>query len=218
MTVETDAPSSILAVVCRVAKLDAAGATPAGAASQYTTDALVQFTWSQEVEGGLDLMQRKGSGDLCVFTKTADIVKRYACTLNLCSPDPELEQLISGGLVLTSAGATVGYGAAKLGADAVPNGVSLEVWSQAIAGDVAPATNPYFWWAFPKIKFEKKEQRTLEAGILANSFSGYMYENPGWGNGPNNDWLLNSDRAFQYQRAGTYPSAAVGLQAVPTQV
>lgn len=217
MTAETDAPSSILAVVCRVAKLDATGATPAGSGAMYVTDALLRFTWSQEVEGGLDLMQRKGNGDLCVFTKTADIVKRYACTLDLCSPDPELEAMISGGTVLTSTGATVGYAAARLGADPVPNGVSLEVWSEAINGDVPAAVNPYFWWAFPKIKFEKKEQRVLEAGILANSFSGYMYENPGWGNGPNNDWLLTSDRAFQYQRTTSYPTAAVGVQAVPSQ-
>lgn len=217
MAAETDAPSSILALVLRAAKLDATGATPAGVSSMYVTDALVRFTWSQEVEGGLDLMQRKGNGDLCVLTKTADIVKRYNCTLDVCSPDPELESLLTGALLLTSTGATVGMGAPRLGHDPVPNGVSLEMWSQAIEGDAPPATDPFFWWAFPKIKFEKIEQRILEAGILANSYTGYMYENPGWGNGPNNDWLLNSDRAWQEQRTDVLPTAAVGLQATPTQ-
>lgn len=217
MAAETDAPASILAVAMRVAQLDASGATPAGASNMYVTDALIQFQWQPTVEAGLDLMQRKASGDLCVFTKTADIIKRYEVTLNLCSPDPELEALISGGAVLADAGATVGYGAPALGADPVPNGVSVEIWSEAIEGDVPPATNPYFWWAFPKIKFEKKEQRTLEAGVLANSFSGYAYENPGWGNGPNDDWMLASDRVFQYQRTDSFPTPGVGLVATPTQ-
>jgi hypothetical protein len=120
-------------------------------------------------------------------------------------------------VVLTATGATVGYGAPKLGADPTPNGVSVEIWSEAIDGDVPAATNPFFWWAFPKIKFEKKGQRRLEGGIMANSFDGYMYENPGWGNGPNNDWTLNSDRAWQQQRAASLPPSAIGLQAVPTQ-
>lgn len=214
---ETDAPSSILALMLRVAKLDPTGATTAGSGLMYTTDALVRFTWSQEAEGGLDLTQRKGNGDLCVHTKTPDIVKRYNCTLDVCSPDPELEQLISGGVLLTDSGSTIGYGAPKLGVDPVPDGVGLEVWSKAIDGDVEPAADPFFWWAFPKIKFEKKEQRVLEAGILANSYSGYMYENPNWGDGPANDWPANSDRAFQWVRTDVVPASVVGAQAIPTQ-
>lgn len=217
MTAETDAPASILAVMMRVAKLDASGATPAGSGAMYTTDALVQFQWSPTVEGGLDLMQRKASGDLCVFTKTPDITKRYEVTLNLCSPDPELEAMLAGGVVLTATGATIGYGAPLLGSDPTPHGVSIEIWSEAIEGDVTPAVNPYFWWAFPKVKLEKHEQRTLEAGVLANSFSGFMYENPAWGNGPNNDWTANSDRVFQYVRTDSFPAAHVGVVAVPSQ-
>lgn len=219
MAVETDAPASILAEVMRVAKLDATGATPAGATSMYVTDAIVRFTWQPDIEGGLDLTQRKGNGDLCVMTRTADVAKRYTCTLEICAPDPELEQLLTGGVVLTETGATVGYGAPLLGQDPVPNGVSLEIWSKAIEGDVTPATNPLFWWAFPKVKLEKKGTRELSPTILANVFEGYMYENPSWGNGPNNDWTINSDRVYQYQRCatGAMPPSAVGLQAIPTQ-
>lgn len=218
MAVETDAPSSILAVMCRAAKLDATGATPAGAANMYVTDALLQFMWAPDTETGLDLFQRKGNGDLCVMGRTADVAKRYTCTLNVCTPDPEFESLIAGALLLTDTGATVGAGAPLLGQDPTPNGISLEIWSKALDGDVTPATNPFFWWAFPKIKFERFEQRTLEAGILANSYSGYMYENPAWEDGPTNDWTVNSDRAWQYQRTDSHPSSAVGLQATPAQV
>jgi hypothetical protein len=218
MTVETDAPSSILAVTMRVAALSASGTTPAGASGLYVTDSLVRFSWQPDVEAGLDMSQRRGDGSLCTAARTPDVVKRYTCTLDICAPDPELEQLLSGGVVLTSTGSTVGYGAPKLRQTATPNGVSVEIWSEAQDGDSPAATNPFFWWAFPMLKLEKKGQRTLEAGVMANSFEGYMYENASWGNGPNNDWLLNSDRAYQYQRTATHPSAAVGLQAIPAQV
>jgi hypothetical protein len=217
VTVETDAPSSILAVMMRVAQLDATGATPAGASGMYVTDSLVRFTWQPDVEAGLDLTQRKGNGDLCTAARTADVVKRYTCTLDICTPDPELEQLLSGGVILTTAGATVGYGAPKLRQDAVPNGVSVEIWSEAQDGDAPAADDPFFWWAFPMVKLEKKGQRALEAGIMANSFEGYMYENENWANGPNNDWELNSDRAYQWQRTASHPSSAIGLQAIPAQ-
>lgn len=217
-TPETDAPASILAVAMRVALLDAAGATPAGPDSMYVTDALVQFQWQPTIENGLDLMQRKGNGDLCVFTKTPDITKRYEVTLNLCTPDPELVQLLAGGVLLETSSTAVGYGAPLLGQDPTPNGVSVEIWSEAITGDVPAADNPYFWWAFPKVKFEKMEQTTLEAGIKATSYSGYMYENPGWGDGPNNDWTWNSDRAFQWVRSDSFPTPAIGVQAIPAQV
>jgi hypothetical protein len=124
---------------------------------------------------------------------------------------------MSAAILLTDTGDTVGLGAPRLGSDASPNGVSIEIWSKAIDGDVAPATNPFFWWAFPKVKFEKPEQTTLESGIKATSYSGYMYENPLWADGPNNDWTLNSDRAWQYQRTDSFPTPGVGLVATPTQ-
>jgi hypothetical protein len=217
MVAETDAPSSVLAEVMRVAKLDATGATPAAASSMYVTDAIVLFTWAPDVFTGLDLTQRKGNGDLCINKQTADTVRRYTCSLQICSPDPELEQLLQGGVVLTSAGATVGYGAPKLGLDPTPNGVSIEIWSQAWDGAHVAATNPFFWWAFPRIELKRRGSTTLESGITANTFEGFMYENPNWGNGPANDWLSGSDRAYQYQRTATTPTPQVGLQAIPAQ-
>lgn len=218
MTVESDAPSSVMCEVIRVAKLAADGSTPADPAGMYVTDSVVKVSWQPAVEGGLDLTQRKGDGSLGVYYKTPDITKRYEVTVDIFTPDPELESLLTGAIVLSTAGSTVGMGAPRLGQDNVPNGVSIEAWSLAVAGDHLVGTNPYFWWAFPHIKLEKHTARTLEAGMLMNSYEGYMYESAAWGNGPNNDWLLSSDRAWQVQRTATKPTPAIGLQAIPAQV
>jgi len=218
MTVETDAPASILLERMRVCALDATGAPLVGATSQYVTDAVVKISWQQAVEAGIEMIQRNGSGQLCVMRRTPDVVKWLEMSVDICAPDPELEWLLTGGTLLRTgtAGETLGYQEPELGLDPVPNGVSIEGWSDTDENGQEAETNQLFHWVWPKVKLEKKAARTLEAGILANSFEGYGYQNANWGTGPGDDWTFDSSRVNQRIRVDldTMPASAIGLQAV----
>lgn len=217
-TPETDAPASVLLERMRVAALDAAGTPLVGDNSLYVTDAVVKISWQQAVEGGIELTQRTGSGALCVRRRTPDIVKWGEVTVDICAPDPELEWLLTGGTLLRTGTSphTVGYQEPELGLDPVPYGVSIEGWSDTDENGQEAAVNELFHWVWPKIKLEKKDARTLEAGVLANSFSGYAYENAGWGTGPGGTWTFDSHRWSQRVRVALadMPPAAIGLQAI----
>lgn len=216
-TFETDAPASILLDRMRVCALGATGAPLVGVSSLYVTDAVVKIMWSQEVESGLDLTLKNGQGNLCVRRRTPDVVKWLKVTVDICAPDPELEWLLTGGTVLKATNATIGLQDPALGVDPVPYGVSIEGWSETDENGQAAGTNAFFQFVFPKVKLENKGDRTLEAGILANSFSGYGYENANWGDGPaTGNWAYDSTKVVQRARvaSGTVPAAAVGLQAV----
>lgn len=215
---ETDAPASILCERIRVCALDATGAPLVGVTSQYVTDAIVKISWQQAVEAGIELISRNGSGNLCVRRRTPDVVKWGEVTIDICAPDPELEWLLTGGTVLkTGTGSnTIGYQEPTLGIDPVPNGVSIEAWSDTDEnGQEAPA-NQLFHWLWTKVKLEKKAARTLEAGVLANSFEGYAYENGNWGTGPGAGWSFDSSKWSQRIRVGLsdMPASHIGLQAV----
>lgn len=217
-TVETDAPASILCERIRVCALGATGAPLVGPTSQYVTDSVVKITWSQAVEAGLEMVQRNGGGNLCVMRKTPDLVKWGEVTVDICAPDPELEWLLTGGTLLIQGtnGATIGLQEPALGLDPVPYGVSIEAWSDTEENGQEAPTNQLFHWLWPRVKLEKKDARTLEAGILANSFMGYAFQNANWGTGPGAAWTHDSSKWNQRIRVGLgdMPNAAIGLQAV----
>lgn len=217
-TTETDAPASILCERIRVCALGATGAPLVGSTSMYVTDAVTKITWQQAIEGGVELIQRNGSGNLCVLRRTPDLVKWGEVTVEICAPDPELEWLLTGGTVLKTGTDThtVGYQEPELGLDPVPYGVSIEAWSDTEENGQEAGTNQLFHWAWPKVKLEKKGARSLELGVLANAFEGYGYQNANWGSGPNDGWSFDSTRWNQRVRVdlSDMPASTIGLQAV----
>lgn len=215
MSVETDAPASILLERMRVCALDEDGSPLTSATAMYVTDAVVKITWSQAIEAGLEMVSRNGSGNLCVMRRTPDVVKWGEVAVDICAPDPELEWLMTGGnlLITGTNGATIGYQEPELGLDPVPFGVSIEGWSDTDENGQEATPNQLFHWLWPRVKLEKKDARTLEAGILANSFSGYGYQNAGWGTGPDADWTHDSSRWNQRVRvpSSDMPDSHIGL-------
>lgn len=213
----TDGAASIYAVRTRVARLDATGATPAGAASLYVSNALVRIEFTLEYETNEALTRKNGNGDLCVNVPEKRKVKQVTVSaFEVCTEDPELEELLAGGTILTSEGDTIGYAAPAVGVDPTPNGVSVEVWSRAIVGGVGATVNPYYHWAFPRL-FLSRGSTALEEAPTAPVFTGYGLENPNWGNGPANDWEFDSERVYQYVRTAALPTVTDGVAAVPTQ-
>lgn len=109
---------------------------------------------------------------------------------------------------------TVGYAAPASGIDPIPNGVGLEVWSYAVANSRRASTRPYFRWVFPSCQFRPTGDRTIENGLMANTFSGYGVGNAMFGSGPAKDWAYPSDRPYAYARDTAAPIGVRNYQTV----
>lgn len=219
-TTGNDGAASLHCVAVRVTQLAADGSTPA-ANQMYVTDSLVKIDFNPDIESGPETVTRNAAGGLCIMYKLPDVVKRLSISIEICTPDPELEAILSGGTVFVSGGASgtiQGYQYPAVGVDPVPNGVSIEAWTHAVVGDHVDPTRPYMHWVFPKVANIHKTNRTIDINPMANAFDGHTVGNPNWGNGPANDWMWDSTACAQWSRTNTFPTPQLGAQAVPAQV
>lgn len=208
-----DGAATLYAVALRVARLAADGTTPAGASNMYVTNAVARLTMTPDYEAGTEVTKKDGQGRVCLTQRTRDVMKRLTVQLDICSFDPELTELLSGGAIITSGG-TVGYAYEAVGADPVPNGVSIEVWTKRYVNSVFVG---YAHWVLPRVYLHKSD-RQISADAQDNVFDGYAEENTGFGNGPNNDVTMSTTRVAQWVQEATAPTGAVGYQATPVQV
>lgn len=213
-----DHAASVQGLALRVTKLDAAGAPLVGTDNAWVTGQFMTMSFTPEYTEGDEIEEKNAAGEVCVYFKMPDVLKRVTFELAICNPEPELYEMLVGGTVLENAGEAVGYAAPATGVEATPNGVSLEVWSRAIVAGKPAAVNPYFRWVFPYTQMRLTGDRTLENGMMANTFEGWGVGNDAWGDGPVGDWDYPSDRAYQQARVSTYPSGINGFQAVVADV
>lgn len=208
-----DCMSSIHACAIRVARLESDGVPLPGANNLYVSDGIIELSFTPEVEAGDEVTVKNGCGAVCVSHRNDEIIKWWNVELTICRPDPELQELLTGGAVLTDGGA-VGYQPPALNTVSAPNGISVEVWSHRLddGGDYDP-TFPYFHWAFPKIKGLHFGARRLFNGALENPFTGgRALENSNWFDGPGNDWNVDSSRAWGQMPTDIIPTSDCGYQ------
>jgi hypothetical protein len=208
---------SVFALGMRVAILGPTGAPQRGADSAYVTDNLVKIDYTVEYRDGVEVERLNGAAKACLYYASNPTVKRLTVdSLELCYPDPELEQLLAGGdTLLDTDGRVVGYAAPEVGSDPIPNGVSIEAWSSAVADDGVDPDLPYMRWVFPR-EFLKPSGRSVSSDAMAAAFEGQGNQNPAWGSGPFNDWDHESGRVYQWVREAAMPDlSANGFVLVP---
>ena len=207
----------VQACALRVARLEPNGVPDPGANNMYVSDALTQLVVDPQVEEGDEFTVKNGCGAICVNVKDCDRLKRLNVTLGLCYPDPELQELLAGGVVLTNVlpgDDAVGYGFPRLNEAACPNGVSVELWAKRYDSSGAPdSTFPYEWYVLPRV-YLQHGGRTHENGPLAIEFAGFAIENENWFDGPENDWPVDSDRVYQSIPTASIPTAACGYATI----
>lgn len=208
-----DGAGAIHAVRLRLTKLGAAGAPLVGAGNLLVSNALVRFGFTPQYSEGQELEQRNGADELCLYYKAPRTLKAMTGSLQICSPDPQLEEFLAGGVVLMDATDVVGYAAPEVGVNATPNGVSVEVWSRFIIDGDQAATDPWMHWLFPRMRFTPDE-KALENAAQLPTFAGEGRTNAGWGTGPLADWTHTSDRLWQWVREDTLPAVTDGPVAV----
>lgn len=126
-------------------------------------------------------------------------------------------------ITLTAQARSVGAQAPQLAVLPPDFGVSLEVWQKAVTGNVQATVNPWVRWAFPQSVWAPSD-REIGNAVMATKFTGFLYENPNWGNGPFNDWTMPSPstasltRAWGWCRESSLPTVQNGYIATPVQV
>ena len=210
-----DYAASIQGVSIRVTRLDAAGNLLTGAGDSYTTSAFMRVSFTPEYEEGDEITEKNANGVVCVTYKSPDTLKRITMELAICEPDPELSNLISGGLLLrkdvNGVSKSVGWAAPGVGDDPAGFGVAIEAWSHAISSGKKATTLPYFHWVFPYAKLRQSGDRVIENGMLATTFEGYGLGNSLFASGPDQRWEfpVAAERPYSYARTDWAP---VGLK------
>lgn len=175
----------------RVALLDSTGAPDAGLENGYVSGNPISVQATPSIETGDDFTVKNGAGEICMQYRGCDKIKGLDTVVTLCSMDPKLIALMTGGTVLdTVADEEVGVMLPGL-SDACPVPVSVEWWTIAqdgsaqgtLAGGAA-----YLHHVIPKSTFVPGAQ-TYENGILSVVLNGKGEENPNiTTNGPFDDW------------------------------
>jgi len=213
--------ASIQGVSIRVTRLDASGTLLNEPGDSYTTSAFMRLSFTPEYEEGDEITEKGANGAVCVTYKSPDTLKRITMELAICEPDPELTQLISGGLLLRKNLGTyaspdrksIGWSSPATGDDPAGNGVAIECWSHAIIDGKKAATLPYFHWVFPYAKLRLSGDRVIENGLLANTFEGYGLGNTEFGSGLDERWEypVATERPYSYARNAWAPTGRKGF-------
>lgn len=209
-----DNASSVAGLAIRLTKLTGSGALVTGPSASYVTKKFVSLGFTPEYETGDEFTTKAADGSVCATWKSPDTLKRVTLSIALCDPDPEFTEMISGGGLLSAGGSSVGWASPKVGIDATPNGVAIEVWSYANVGGRAAATNPYWHWIFPYAQMHAAGERAIQNDMMAQSFEGWAVGNLGFGDGPAApQWAFPSqtDSPVAYARTATIP-AGTGYQ------
>jgi hypothetical protein len=181
----------------------------------------MRLSFTPEYEEGDEITEKGADGTVCVTYKAPDTLKRITMEIAICEPDPELTQLMSGGLLLRKNTGTyaspdrksIGWSSPSTGDDPAGYGVAIECWSHAIIDGKKAATLPYFHWVFPYAKLRLSGDRVIENGLLANTFEGYGLGNTAFSSGLDERWEFPTaaERPYSYARADWAPTGRKGF-------
>lgn len=175
----------------RVTRLDSTCQIVKGANNAVASTAIVRLVSSPQYETGDEFIQKNGCGDICLYVKNADKLKRMNLTMELCTRDMQMLEMLTGASLYTDAGSVIGLSRRGVG-ETDPDPVSLELWTKAIptgtSGACAAVGAAQWWrWVYPRATFTLGDV-THENGIGLVSLTGFADPNPYWVNGPFNDW------------------------------
>jgi hypothetical protein len=210
-----DGAASIHCVAMRASQLDTTG-VPAVGLKKYVSAALTRIDFNPDIEAGPEINDRNAAGTLVVTWRIMDVIKRLVMTVELVTPDPELEVILSGGVVFTGTGTpapVIGMQYPPINVEAVPNGVGIEAWSRAVVNGHQPVDQPWIRWIFPKVRL-RKSNRTLDVNRMASVFEGFGDENAQFGDGPDHDIDVDTTRVCQWVRDTGFPTPALGAATI----
>lgn len=208
---EEDCRGQVHACAMRIAALEPNGVPSPGANNLYVTDALVTATFTPVYTDGDEIEDKNGCGVVKVAYRGKDTFKRGDISLELVSPDPFASVLLSGGDLLDEVGLPAGFAAPPLG-EITGDGVSIELWARRIDEGDQDQNFPWAHWAYPLVKNLRLAPHTHGNASLHPTFTGQLYENENWFDGPTGDWPAESDRIYQWLPTATVPEPSCSFQ------
>ncbi len=200
----------IHACAMRVTQLDNNGVPLPGAGNIYVTNALSKLTLKPIYKDGDEIEEPNACGELIVQYKEDDFFKRADFELELLTPDPYLTELVvPGSAVLAESSSQVGWAFPPIGL-VTGAGIGIELWAKRINDGVLDSLYPYAWWTMPRAKNVRLGDREFSKTAQKPTFTGQMYENENWFDGPLNDWPAASDRVAQWIPTGSIPTPTCG--------
>lgn len=200
----------------RAARLDPNGVPTPGANNLYVTDKAGSITFTPVYRDGQEFNLITGCGATILDYQDNARLRWWSVEGGLTIPDPQLHELLFGGVVLTD-GDAVGWASPALLAQNNPNGISIEFWTKQVNedGDLDPDF-PYLWWIMPKVQDLRPGAKNAENAAMNNPFTGgRAVQNANWFDGPLNDWPVRSDRAVEFIPTDSIPDAVCGYQSTP---
>lgn len=208
----------------RFAGLTATGA-PLTGTHGYQTNILTEATITPEVEKGEEDVVKNACGSICQVFEECDRLKTVTIEMNVCSLEPDLVTLLTGGRSFASAGTTRGL-EFPLPTDACQNGTSAEFWQLAWSNtSQATLTGSllYVHWIFPKVLWQWSDFK-MEGKVSIFKFTGKAKVNAAiTANGPFDDWPTYLASAGGMTGLGgflqdttTIPVSTCGLVNVPS--
>lgn len=187
----------------RVTQLDAAGAPLWGSSSCIQNENLVKIDFNPTRQAGASFDTIDAQGRACMSYQGRDTLKRMAYTLQICDLDLQLRTLIEGGTLFTgTAGVLEGFQPPKEGVIGNPNGISVEVWSKRIVGDVQIG-----WWHFAFTRlYLAYDNNTIGNSAMDQTFAGWGNSNINWGSGPMQDFTHDTSAPWQVMVAPALPT------------
>lgn len=209
---------SVFALGMRLQRLAPSGAPLVGAGNAYVTDNLVKIDYSVVMREGQEKERLNGSGKACLYYAAPATVKGLTIdALELCYPDPELQEFLGGGDVLVDADDdVVGYAAPEVGSVITPNGIAIEAWSNRVDDEEVDGEFPFMHWLFPREKLITNGSSSISSDPMAMAYSGTGQQNAAYGRGGFGDWEYESSRVYQYIYEEEMPDLSLnGLLAIP---
>lgn len=204
----------------RVLRLTAAGLIEVGADARYEHSAPIALAFTEQRAEREQLEQRDGNGDVCgAYNGPPGAVDRVDLSVDLCTYDAELIEMLAGGTVITDGSyGTIGYLAAT-DADKNVNGVAIEAWSIAWNGRQRALRNGQPAWyrhVFPKTTWQVGEVTMNSEGFSTIPLTGVGEVNSGFGTGLVADpWPVNvGDHPWGWHLDDAKPTGMCGYQTV----
>lgn len=201
-----DKARSVNGVALRVSRLGTDGLILPGENAIYTQKSFMSFSWTPEYEEGEEITEKNADGSICYSSQDPSTLKRVTLALSICSPHPELEQLLVGGDVLLDGEEVVGYAAPEAGTTYNDHGIAIEAWSRAMDANGKPSRDkPFYRWVFPYGNFTRTGEGVMENGLMTHEYEGWATGNDGLRESLA-DWDFTTGSPYQYARATTAPT------------
>lgn len=176
--------NSLHICVIRATALNADGTVRSGPNNHVVSENPVILTVEPEILEGEQKNLVGGCDCLCATYKGYDKLLRWNLTLQMCSLEPALIELITGAALQTNTGGDavgVDWPNQLTCSAATQPPVAIEAWSDLWVGDAPnPGSEQYIRWVWP-MAFFQMDQYNLENDFMLPQFKGFSRTNSNFG-------------------------------------